>query len=152
MAIANCAWVSALVFSLLAFPSAIWGQQTAETAKINLARPLPEPLSKSVLAARFQELKAQYATHKTTIERFSPLQPSSSKELTLTRSKLNSAMYSYELFENHTQKQRDRLNLLVEMNEMEALRLQMAIDRLAKMIEAIASLLKKMSVSGDAMI
>jgi hypothetical protein len=152
MAIANCVRVSALVFSFLAFPSAIWAQQTAETAKINLARPLPDSLSKSVLAARFQELKAQYATYKSTIEKFAPLQPSASKELTLTRSKLSAAMYSYELFETHTQKQRDRLNLLVEMNELEALRLQMSIDRLAKMIEAISSLLNKMSATGDAMI
>jgi hypothetical protein len=72
--------------------------------------------------------------------------------LRLTRSKLNAAMYSYELYENYTQRQRDQLNLLVEMSELESLRLQMAMDRLSKMIDAISNLLKRMSATGDAMI
>ena len=61
-------------------------------------------------------------------------------------------MYSYEVYENYAQKQRDQLNLLVAMSELESLRLQMAMDRLSKMLTNISELLKKMSANGDALI
>ena len=156
MAIANCIMALAIILSLLAYPSQGLAQQPAETPKTKLAqsagRPVSATTSKAVLAARFQEIKNQYATIKTTTARFAPVKQTGTAELRLTRSKLNAAMYSYELYENYTQKQRDRLNLLVEMSELESLRLQMAMDRLSKMIDTISSLLKKMSATGDAMI
>jgi hypothetical protein len=156
MAIANCIMALAIVFSLLAYPSRVQAQQPAEMPKAKLAqsvmRPAPLTTSKAILAARFQEIKNQYATIKLTTAKFAPLKTTDSAELRLTRSKLNSAIYSYELYESYTQKQRDQLNLLVEMSELESLRLQMAMDRLSKMVETISKLLKKMSATGDAMI
>ncbi len=156
MAIANCIVALAILLSVLANPPQVRAQQPAEMPKaklmLSVMRPAAATTSKAVLAARFQEIKNQYATIKSTITIFTPLKPTDSAELKLTRSKLNAAMYSYELYENHTQKQRDRLDLLVEMSELDSLRLQMAIERLSKMIETISNLLRKMSATGDAMI
>ena len=156
MAIANCIMALAIFFSLLAYPSLLQAQQPAETPKTKLAHPIVRPVtattSKAVLAGRFEAIKNKYASIKSTIESFTPLKSTDSTELKLTRSKLSAAVYSYELYENHTQKQRDRLNLLVEMSELDSLRLQMSMDRLSKMMETISNLLKKMSATGDAMI
>lgn len=110
------------------------------------------PLSKAVLASRFQDIKNRYTAIKATTAQFVPIKPIDSPELKLTRSRLGAAMYSYEIYEAYTQKQRDQLNLLVAMSELESLRLQMAMDRLSKMLANISELLKKMSASGDAMI
>jgi hypothetical protein len=156
MAIANCIMALAIVLSLLAYPSQALAQQPAEMPKTKLTqsamRAAPVTTSKAVLAARFQEIKNQYATIKLTTAKFAPLKTTDSAELRLTRSKLGAAMYSYELYESYTQKQRDQLDLLVEMSELESLRLQMAMDRLSKMVATISNLLKKMSATGDAMI
>jgi hypothetical protein len=156
MAIANCIMALAIVLSLLAYPAQVFAQAPTEVPRTKLAqsvaRPVSATTSKAVLAARFQTIKNQYATVKATTAKFASVKPTDSAELRLTRSKLNSAMYSYELYESYTQKQRDQLDLLVEMSELESLRLQMAMDRLAKMIDTISKLLKKMSSTGDAMI
>src|SRR4029077_12923536 len=146
----------ALFLCFSALPASVLAQQPDDMPKIKVAqpmvRPAPATTSKAVLAARFQDIKNQYATIKATIEHFAPLKQNDSVELKLTRSKLGSATYSYELYEAYTQKQRDQLNLLVEMSELDSLRLQMAMDRLSKMIDAISSLMKKMSKTGDAII
>ncbi len=105
-----------------------------------------------MLATRFQDIKNQYTMVKATTARFVQIKPTDSVELKLTRSRLGAAMYSYEIYEAYTQKQRDQLNLLVAMSELESLRLQMAMDRLTKMLANISELLKKMSANGDAMI
>ena len=117
-----------------------------------VTQPVRAALSKSVLAARFQDIKNQYTTIKATTARFAPVKQTDPAELKLTRSRLSAAMYSYELHENYAQKQRDQLNLLVALSELESLRLQMTMDRLSKMLGKISELLKKMSENGDALI
>jgi hypothetical protein len=44
----------------------------------------------------------------------------------------------------------DRLDSLSEMSEMESMRLQMAMDRLSKLMDTLSNLLKKIDDSGDA--
>ena len=106
-----------------------------------------------MLAARFQDIKSQYAAIKIDDREICAGQTEpTSAELKLTRSQLGAAMYSYEVYENYAQKQRDQLNLLVALSETESLRLQMAMDRLSKMLRKISESLKKMSRHGDAMI
>lgn len=148
------AW--AIAAGLVAFPSQGRAQQTAEIPRLHvipqMTAPARTPTSKAVLATRFQDIKNQYTTIKATTARFAPIKPTDSAELKLTRSRLGAAMYSYEVYESYTQKQRDQLNLLVAMSEVESLRLQMAMDRLTKMLANISELLKKMSANGDAMI
>jgi hypothetical protein len=156
LAFANLIGASAIAVSLVAYSSLARAQQTAEIPRMRVippeARSAPMPVSKAVLAARFQDIKNQYTTIKATTARFSPIKTADTAELKLTRSRLNAAMYSYELYESYTQKQRDQLNLLVALNETESLRLQMAMDRLSKMIANMSELLKKMSENGDALI
>jgi hypothetical protein len=156
--LANFIAASAVVASLGAFPSQGRAQQTAEIPRLHV---VPEvtapaaarmPVSKAVLATRFQDIKNRYTTVKGTTAQFVPIKPTDSAELKLTRSRLGAAMYSYEVYEAYTQKQRDQLNLLVAMSELESLRLQMAMDRLSKMLTNISELLKKMSANGDALI
>jgi hypothetical protein len=156
LALANLIVALAIVVSLAAYSSQAWAQQTAEIPRIHVAPPVTQParatLSKSVLAARFQDIKNQYTAIKSTTAKFAPVKPTDSAELKLTRSRLGAAMYSYEVYENYAQKQRDQLNLLVALSELESLRLQMTMDRLSKMLGKISELLKKMSENGDALI
>ena len=149
---------SAIAVSLVAFPSQGRAQQTAEIPRLHVVPQVTAPaaaripVSKAVLATRFQDIKNQYTKVKATTTQFVPIKPTDSAELKLTRSRLGAAMYSYEIYEAYTQKQRDQLNLLVAMSELESLRLQMAMDRLSKMLANISELLKKMTANGDAII
>ena len=152
MALANFIAALAIFANLAAYSSQAWAQQTAEIPRMGVAPTSPTPISKAALAARFQELKNQYTTIKATTARFAPVKQTDSAELKLTRSRLNAATYSYELYESYTQKQRDQLNLLVALSELESARLHMAMDRLSKMLGNISGLLKKMSANGDALI
>jgi hypothetical protein len=47
---------------------------------------------------------------------------------------------------------KDQLDSLTELSEMESLRLQMALDRRSKFIEALSNVMKKMSDTNDAII
>jgi hypothetical protein len=156
--LANFIVASAIAVSLVAFPSQGRAQQTAEIPRLHVVPQVTAPaaaripVSKAVLANRFQDIKNQYTKVKATTAQFVPIKPTDPAELKLTRSRLGAAMYSYEIYEAYTQKQRDQLNLLVAMSELESLRLQMAMDRLSKMLANISELLKKMTANGDAMI
>jgi hypothetical protein len=149
---ANLIVALAVFANLAAASSQTWAQQTTELPQMNAVSPSPTVLSKAALAARFQELKNQYTAIKATTAKFTPVKQTDSAELKLTRSRLNAAMYSYELYESYTQKQRDQLNLLVALSELESVRLQMAMDRLSKMLGKISDLLKQLSANGDALI
>jgi cell division septal protein FtsQ len=156
--LANFTVASAIFASLVAYPSQGRAQQTAEIPRLHVVpqvtaqAPARPALSKAVLATRFQDIKNQYTAIKATTAQFVPIKLNDSAELKLTRSRLGAAMYSYEIYEAYTQKQRDQLNLLTTMSEVESLRLQMAMDRLTKMLGNISELLKKMSANGDARI
>ncbi len=152
MSPANLIVALAVFANLAAASSQAWAQQTTELPQMNAVSPSPTVLSKAALAARFQELKNQYTAINATTVKFTPVKQTDSAELKLTRSRLNAAMYSYELYESYTQKQRDQLNLLVALSELESLRLQMAMDRLSKMLGKISDLLKQLSANGDALI
>lgn len=156
MALTNLIVALAILVSLAAYSSQARAQQTAEIPRMHVAPPVTQParvtLSKSVLATRFQDIKNQYTALKATTGKFASVKPTDSAELKLTRSRLDAAMYSYEVYENYAQKQRDQLNLLVALSDLESLRLQMTMDRLSKMLGKISELLKKMSENGDALI
>ena len=68
------------------------------------------------------------------------------------RLKIEAAMRSYDYYEFQTQQQRDQLNRLVRLNEVESMRLQHAMERLAKMSTMIASLMKRINETGDALV
>ena len=140
---------------LSAFPVRVEAQQTAGTSQSKPARATAladrAKASKTELASRFQDIKNQYAAVKSATAKFTPLKPDAPSELRVTRLKIDAAMRSYDYHEFLTQKQRDQLNLLTDLKDIDSLRLQVAMDRLSKMNATISSLVKKMNETGDAM-
>jgi hypothetical protein len=114
-------------------------------------RATPATISKAELAGRFQDIKTRYAALKAAAAKFAPLKADAPTELRVVRSKISAAMRSYELNEAQAQKHRDRLNLLTELSEPEAMRLQAAMDRLANMGGLIRRLMNQVNESGDAL-
>ena len=114
-------------------------------------RTAPTTISKTELAGRFQDIKTRYATLKSAATKFAPLKADAPTELRVLRSKIGAAMRSYELNEVQAQRQRDQLNLLTELSEPEAMRLQAAMDRLANMGGLIRKLMNQINKSGDAL-
>ena len=145
--------IAALLLGLALQPQAS-AQKSASlsTAGISEARTGPVRASKTELANRFLEIKARHAGIKSAAAKFVPLKDDAPLQLRIARSKISAAMHSYDLYEAQTKKQRDRLNLLTELNATESARLQMAMDRLAKMSGTIASLMKQINETGDAML
>jgi len=115
-------------------------------------RETPGKLSKTELAARFQDIKTRYDAIKSAAAKFVPLKAEAPTELRVARSKIGAAMRSYELSEVQVQKQRDRLNLLSDLSDAEAMRLQKALDRLASMNGLIRRLMNQINESGDAIL
>lgn len=124
-------------------------QAKLENGPSQLGRP---KFSKTELAGRFVEIKREYATVKAAVEKFVPLAPDAPVELKVTRLKIDAAMRSYEHYESRAKKQRDHLDLLVDMTVLESQRLQMAMDRLANMRVMIANLVKQINETGDALV
>ena len=114
-------------------------------------RTAPATISKTELAGRFQDIKTRYAALKSAAAKFAPLKADAPMELRVLRSKIGAAMRSYELNEVQAQRQRDQLNLLTELSEPEAMRLQAAMDRLANMGGLIRKLMNQINESGDAL-
>lgn len=144
-----------VMLALLPTPIYAQGQQSVSLQSETIqTRSLTAPTktAKTELANRFQDIKTQYASIKTATAKFVPLTPDAPPELRLTRSKISAAIYSYNLYEAQTQKQRDKLNLLADLSEAESIRLQMAMDRLAKMGGTIRGLIKQINESGDALV
>jgi hypothetical protein len=108
--------------------------------------------SKTELARRFQEIKNQFSEIRAATANYTPLKSNASTELKTARLKLSAAMRSYEYYESQTQKQRDQLNLLTPLTDAESLRLQMAMDRLAKMGTTITGLVNRLNAAGDALV
>lgn len=145
-----------MLLGALVIPVCAEAQRSASLPQPELTkartRTTPATASKTELANRFQEIKTQYAAVKTAAAKFSPLKPDSALELRVTRAKIGAAIRSYDLHEAQTQKQRDKLNLLTELSEMESVRLQMAMDRLNKMGSTISNLMKKINETGDSLV
>lgn len=155
VSIVGSALFAVILLGLWAYPVRVEAQQSAAALQ---AKATPEPTrvnrtktSKTELANRFREIKFQYDSVKSAIARFAPLKPDAPSELRVTRLKIEAAMRSYEYSEFVTQKQRDQLNLLTELNDADSVRLQVAMDRLSKMQAMISNLVKKMNETGDAM-
>lgn len=108
-------------------------------------------VSKTELAIRFQEMKTRYADIKMATSKYVPLKSDAPAELKAARLKIDAAMRSYDYYEWLTQKQRDQLNVLTDLTDIEAMRLQVAMDRLAKMRSMISKLMSSMNATGDAM-
>lgn len=145
-------WVAALLF-VLVIPVCAEAQQSASmTPSEPQLRMAPATISKTELASRFQNIKTQYAKLKAAADKFVPLKGDAADELRAARSKINAAMRSYELYQGQTQKQRDKLNLLTDLSEMDSTRLQMAMDRLAKMSAAISNLMNQINQTGDGLV
>jgi hypothetical protein len=72
-------------------------------------------------------------------------------ELKVLRLKIEAAMRSYDYLEYQTQRQRDQLNRLVDLNEPEAAKLRLAMDRLAKMGVTISGLMDQINETGDSL-
>lgn len=115
-------------------------------------RTTPATISKTELAGRFQDIKMRYAALKAAAAKFTPLKADAPTELRVVRSKISAAMRSYEWNEAQAQKQRDQLNLLTELSEPEAMRLQASMDRLASMSGLIRRLMNQINESGDALL
>ncbi len=124
-------------------------QQSASLQPV--ARTTPATTSKTELAGRFQDIKTRYAALKSAAAKFAPLKTDAPTELRVVRSKISAAMRSYEMNEVQAQKQRDQLNLLTELREPDAMRLQAAMDRLANMSGLIHKLMNEINESGDAL-
>jgi hypothetical protein len=148
--------LAALVFAAGASSDRVSAQ---EPQRASLAKPRPEQaqisrpyLSKTELAARFRDIKNGYSTIRATAAKYLPLGPGAPVELRVARMRIAAGMRSYEVSENQAQKQRDQLNLLIELTPLESLRLEMSMNRLAKMQAMIAGLMQTMNEAGDAMI
>lgn len=63
-------------------------------------------------------------------------------QMTAFRDSLTNSKVEIDLLLKEIKEQTDKMN---EMNEMESLRLQMAMDRLSKMMSALSNMLKKIS-------
>jgi hypothetical protein len=57
-----------------------------------------------------------------------------------------------ELIEQHLQSRQSRLNATSEFGEMETLRLQMAMDRLSKVVSTLSNVLKRISDTSQAIV
>jgi len=112
----------------------------------------PAKFSKTELAGRFNAIKVRYATIKSAAAKFAPVAADAPTALRVARSKISAAMRSYEISEAQAQKQRDRLNLLSDLSEAEAVRLQKTMDRLASMSGLIRGLMNQINESGDALL
>jgi len=150
--------VAAIIIGPILPPVGAHAQQSASLPDTLDYRPRPAEQakaaisSKTELASRFRQIKEQYAEIKTAAEKFVPLTPDASDELKVTRLKIEAAMRSYDYYEFQTQQQRDQLNRLVRLNEVESMRLQHAMERLAKMSATISNLMKRINETGDALV
>ena len=141
-------FASVLLFGL----TASFAGEAQQSASLQPARTTPASISKTELAGRFQDIKSRYAGMKSAARKFVPLKAGAPVELRVVRSRIDAAMRSYEINEAQTQKQRDRLNLLSELGEREAMRMQASMDRLANMSELIRRLMNRINESGDALL
>jgi len=112
----------------------------------------PATMSKTNLAMRFQQIKNEYAALKDETAQYLPLKQTDTPELKQARLQLSSAIRAYEFQEGQTQLQRDKLNLLTELTETDSLRMQMAMDRMRKLLAIIATQMKKLSGAGGAVV
>ena len=134
-----------ILFSLSA--NHAYSQMQPNAAQPNLAPRLPTSRSataaatKARLTDRFRQLTNQYGALK---PRTLVNVPVRSTHSALKQTQLNIVSTTREI-ESLEQDVKNKLDSMSEMGEMESLRLQMAMDRLSKLMSTLSNLLKKIS-------
>jgi len=152
----NCAIAAAIGIGVLANALPGRAQQEAPPPQTNMIEPAarlaPPTTSKTELASRFQQIKNQYAMLKTAAAKHVAANSSDSQELKQARSQLASAMRTYEYYERIAQVQRNNLDVLTALTEADSIRMQFALDRMARLQTIISNLMKKLSETGGAVV
>ena len=99
------------------------------------------PAAKARLTNRFHQLSNQYGALKPETAKYA-YSRSTHPALKQTQLELNSTMSEIDDLKRQIQNQLASMN---EMGEMESMRLQMAMDRLSKLMSTLSNLLKKAS-------
>ena len=145
--------VSPIAKYAVALAIALWPPMTPVRAQQGLMpHAQPATMSKTNLAMRFQQIKNEYAALKDETAQYLPLKQTDTPELKQARLQLGSAIRAYEFQEGQTQLQRDKLNLLTELTETDSLRMQMAMDRMRKLLAIISTQMRKLSGAGGAVV
>ena len=148
---AKCTTGLPILLTLVANPTHAQVQRSGEQPQViapqSTNRPMPATASKPRLTNRFHQLRNEYGAVKTNAARYDHLRSAEYPALRQVRSELSANMREFERLDATV---KNKLDSMSEISEMESLRLQMAMDRMSKLMSTLSNLLKKQSETAAA--
>ncbi|SRR6266536_1670541 len=143
--------VSAVVCAALTAPSAAQAPQNRPGLPNQSIRQSPPP-AKAELAVRLRQLRSRYDAIKAANVRLPQPRPNDPASMSQNRLQLTATMSDADKLMLQLDNEKKKLDSMSEMGEMESLRLQMAMDRMSKMMSTLSNLIKKMDQTSDSII
>lgn len=132
-------WV---LLTLVAYPVYAQVQRSPEQLRMTPPQSRPGSANRFQLTSRLHQLRIEYDAVKTNAARYDHLRSVQYPALRQVRTELSANMREFGRLEDTA---KNKLDSMSEMGEMESLRLQMAMDRMSKLMSTLSNLLKKQS-------